>query len=1053
MRKIFLSMAAVALSAASVFAQETTTFSFTGTGDVYGLTRTSSQTAYIPSPTTLSQDNIAVELSETSGSGFVLYSGGYLMSSGTNKIVIGSNNNATITEVRVNTLRMMGAVTCTEGSVAVSGMNRIWTGESTNLELTITGAGNRITAIQISYEGGGAVKGNAGLSFSENSVDVIFGMPFETPELSNPNNLSVTWESSNTDVATVDTDGKVSVVGAGKAVITASSEETDAFLAGKATYSITVVPVVTNLSQLLSQAAVVGESAYIDTPLTVAYATPIALYVTDAEGNATRLNINNTLETGDIIPAGWMATNSNASNYVQYKGELPAVVEKVENLTYPVVDTITLADNNRVVVLSKVNFEEATESDNAATFVGTVNGQSYTFRNNFMISAVGAGVYDVTLAVKAYYSNMYAKDMYELSPISYAEPQVGPSTPTVVEKSDVIDFTIMDMPAASTAIPASDLPKVYETKNVSYTLVSGTNSSAPFRERKGNGIMLPAGTEVMTAACNGKTISKIDIKISGDVNGGIKGNDIPFVYDSEYDAQYFTHYIWTRPEGDTTTGDVTIEATVGTNQWMKSVTIYYLEETSGLPLADLSFSQTSQTVSKAVSPFDASQYLVNPYKVPVTWSSSDESIAVPTSEGFELKAAGTVTLTASVNSSEFEPEEVDFTLIVVDAAMDIDQMLILAPEAGDKVQVYKDLTLYVSGALIGLYTGTVDGEEDSTPRNLYEAYMFMEDKNGNPVLFTVNGETSKPSYRVDDLFEGGYTATNATEGDMTLWRGLPMNDSRALGWFNERQYVASLANVALNKVVVLQNVTLAAGAPAAKGTFTGVVNDENLTLQNLVNGDRQISGVYDILGAPGVNADGELVFYPITYTLVKELNPSFPSTINITTDSENVNVMVDFNDKDEEYEVYLSGVTDKENGVTVTIEVPEGWSNILSMVQLFDASPWSAPAVKRAAAPEWESVDAMTEAGFTLGNVLTIPNKPAIGGIFLVYGNKVDMANSIRITSNVSFEDKDPSAVNEIEAVDAEAVYYTLQGVAVENPANGIFVKVLNGKATKVAIK
>lgn len=45
------------------------------------------------------------------------------------------------------------------------------------------------------------------------------------------------------------------------------------------------------------------------------------------------------------------------------------------------------------------------------------------------------------------------------------------------------------------------------------------------------------------------------------------------------------------------------------------------------------------------------------------------------------------------------------------------------------------------------------------------------------------------------------------------------------------------------------------------------------------------------------------------------------------------------------------------------------------------------------------------------------------------------------------------TGVNEIEAVNGEARYYNLQGAAVENPENGIFVKVLNGKATKVVIR
>lgn len=44
------------------------------------------------------------------------------------------------------------------------------------------------------------------------------------------------------------------------------------------------------------------------------------------------------------------------------------------------------------------------------------------------------------------------------------------------------------------------------------------------------------------------------------------------------------------------------------------------------------------------------------------------------------------------------------------------------------------------------------------------------------------------------------------------------------------------------------------------------------------------------------------------------------------------------------------------------------------------------------------------------------------------------------------------SAVDGIDAEDVETVYYNLQGVRVENPVGGVFVKVAGKKATKVAI-
>lgn len=54
--------------------------------------------------------------------------------------------------------------------------------------------------------------------------------------------------------------------------------------------------------------------------------------------------------------------------------------------------------------------------------------------------------------------------------------------------------------------------------------------------------------------------------------------------------------------------------------------------------------------------------------------------------------------------------------------------------------------------------------------------------------------------------------------------------------------------------------------------------------------------------------------------------------------------------------------------------------------------------------------------------------------------------------SNVKVTGKASSAVEEISVEDGEAVYYNLQGVRVANPERGIYVKVANGKSSKVYI-
>ena len=64
---------------------------------------------------------------------------------------------------------------------------------------------------------------------------------FEAPALSNPHNLTVTYSSSDPDVATVDAaTGEIEFVGNGTTVITASSSKTEVYNAGSAQYTLIV---------------------------------------------------------------------------------------------------------------------------------------------------------------------------------------------------------------------------------------------------------------------------------------------------------------------------------------------------------------------------------------------------------------------------------------------------------------------------------------------------------------------------------------------------------------------------------------------------------------------------------------------------------------------------------------------------------------------------------------------------------------------------------------------------------------------------------------------
>lgn len=101
-----------------------------------------------------------------------------------------------------------------------------------------------INSIEITYAESGSAPDTrkaANLKFSEESVTVLLGDPFTAPTLTKDTNAAVTYSSDKESVATVDAaTGAVTIKAIGSARITAKAEANDEYLAGSASYLITV---------------------------------------------------------------------------------------------------------------------------------------------------------------------------------------------------------------------------------------------------------------------------------------------------------------------------------------------------------------------------------------------------------------------------------------------------------------------------------------------------------------------------------------------------------------------------------------------------------------------------------------------------------------------------------------------------------------------------------------------------------------------------------------------------------------------------------------------
>ena len=96
---------------------------------------------------------------------------------------------------------------------------------------------------KVQYLEAGAVSLDpAQITFSKTSFTAYLDDENTFPTFSNPNNLAVTFDSSDKNVATIDAEGNVTILAKGTTTISAKSEKTDKYEAGNASYTLTVKP-------------------------------------------------------------------------------------------------------------------------------------------------------------------------------------------------------------------------------------------------------------------------------------------------------------------------------------------------------------------------------------------------------------------------------------------------------------------------------------------------------------------------------------------------------------------------------------------------------------------------------------------------------------------------------------------------------------------------------------------------------------------------------------------------------------------------------------------
>ena len=247
-------------------------------------------------------------------------------------------------------------------------------------------------------------KESAKLAYATTTVNkATTDQPFINP-LTNEHGVEVVYSSDNEAVATVNSQtGEVTVVGVGKAVISAAFAGNETY--SKQTVSYTLNVVALGVNSIEETLALEDQTeVLINYPMTVAFRNGNNVFAVDEAGKFIQIYGSNSYAANDIIPAGWTGkfTWYGATPEIKPVGALPEAV-KGGNFIPEAVDpsTVTVGMVNSVVLFKNV----VISADTPATqenFKVSVGGNEVSLRNNYALPSVSAGVYDVTVVVNIF---------------------------------------------------------------------------------------------------------------------------------------------------------------------------------------------------------------------------------------------------------------------------------------------------------------------------------------------------------------------------------------------------------------------------------------------------------------------------------------------------------------------------------------------------------------------------------------------------------------------------------------------------------------------------
>ena len=511
----------------------------------------------------------------------------------------------------------------------------------------------QISKITYAYASASPQKDPAGLAYDDSDLSnlVKLGDAFTAPTLTNPHSLTVAYESSNTDVAEVASNGALTIKAVGVAEITASFAGDEDYKAGSAQYALYVVAhegteadpyTVADARVVIDK---VGETGIADK-----YATGIVSKIVTAfnptYGNITYdISSDGTTESAQLRAfrgfdeeGAWFTSEDDVlvGDEVVVKGTL----KKYLPSTYEFDEGNQLVSLNRTKAAAGLAYAETAIEKNIgdAAFTNTLtnpNSLDVTYSStitsvatvdeNGEVTIVGMG----TTTIKATFAGNAS---YLADEVSYT---------LTVEDPSLIKVTF------DATIDKGESP--LSKSNISLSCSNGVlNNESEYRLYKNS---------TTTFECSAGTIAKIEfIGVSGNPASGFaapsEGN---FVTDGN---------------NATWTGNAASVSFVASGAQVRATKIFvsYREDTRAE--AGLEYAETA--VAKTVGDDAFINALTNPHSVAVTYESSNTDVAEVASDGtVTIKVQGTTTITASFEgNATYKPASVSYELTVNEAGLD-----------------------------------------------------------------------------------------------------------------------------------------------------------------------------------------------------------------------------------------------------------------------------------------------------------------------------------------------------------------------------------------------